>query len=328
MSHKKVDFFIAGNSKSGTTALYHFLRYHSRICMSIPKEPNYFATDLCHDAQTGAFSRKTDEEYMRYFRDPDLTKLWGDASACYTYSKVAACEIYSHNPDSKIIIMIRDPVDFLFSYHLQMLKNSVTEGEVEKDFATALHLESDRKAGKHVPKGCLVPELLYYSERIKYTEQIERFFHYFPRSQVRIYLYDDFKLDNAHVYGDVLNFLGLRFERAPQFAHYNASEKLRSKTLQVWLYGLTHGEGRFAHLHSLIKYLTPRRVRRRLVWNVYRRLVFRPKPTIDPSLRRLLQARFRGEVDELSLLLDEDLVARWKYDDARAVSRSTYAIGA
>ena len=39
------DFFIAGQPKSGTTALYEMLKRHPQIYMSPVKEPFYFAAD-------------------------------------------------------------------------------------------------------------------------------------------------------------------------------------------------------------------------------------------------------------------------------------------
>ena len=39
---KKVDFFIVGAPKAGTTSLYHYLNEHSDIEMSSQKEPDFF----------------------------------------------------------------------------------------------------------------------------------------------------------------------------------------------------------------------------------------------------------------------------------------------
>jgi hypothetical protein len=43
---KKTNFFVVGNPKSGTSILHDYLDRHPDICMSSPKEPNVFATDL------------------------------------------------------------------------------------------------------------------------------------------------------------------------------------------------------------------------------------------------------------------------------------------
>ena len=41
----KVDFFIVGAPKAGTTSLYHYLNQHPKISMSSVKEPNYFSNE-------------------------------------------------------------------------------------------------------------------------------------------------------------------------------------------------------------------------------------------------------------------------------------------
>lgn len=40
------DFFIVGQAKSGTTALYEMLRQHSAIFMPDLKEPEFLAADM------------------------------------------------------------------------------------------------------------------------------------------------------------------------------------------------------------------------------------------------------------------------------------------
>src|SRR5258706_7889695 len=43
---RKPDFFIVGAPKSGTTALYNYLKLHPDIFLSPLKEPNFFASDM------------------------------------------------------------------------------------------------------------------------------------------------------------------------------------------------------------------------------------------------------------------------------------------
>ena len=45
----KVDFFIVGAPKAGTTSLYHYLSEHPETDMSILKEPNYFSENSIKD---------------------------------------------------------------------------------------------------------------------------------------------------------------------------------------------------------------------------------------------------------------------------------------
>src|SRR5438445_11590918 len=59
------DFFIVGQHKSGTTALYEMLRRHPQIYMPDVKEPRFFACDLRDLLQPAAGSPpETLEAYL------------------------------------------------------------------------------------------------------------------------------------------------------------------------------------------------------------------------------------------------------------------------
>lgn len=312
---KKVDFFIAGNSKSGTTAIYEFLKQHPSVCVPpYNKEPNYFATDFLHDVDVGIFRRRTERQYHGLFSACPEDTLWGEASGSYLYSKEAAQRIYAYNPDAKIITIFREPVDFLHSYHLQMLKNPISEGETIKDFEEALRQEPLRKQGKNIPEGCLIPALLYYAERVKYAEHLGRFLSRFDASNIKVIIYEDFKADNDQTFKEILSFLGIDEEFEVKFDKYNRGKKIRSRTLKNIIDTLVMGHGVFRYAKSAVKKTTPRSVRRLLFKIMYNKVAFKPKPDVDPELRHRLKKRFKPEVEKFSQLVNQDLVAKWGYD--------------
>jgi len=108
---RKPDLFIVGAPRSGTTALYEYLRSHPDIFMCTPKEPNYFSFDMNRPR-----AANTEEEYLRLFKNAH-EKVAGEASVWYLYSKVAIAEIMRFNPDAKIIAMVRSPIDWFRSWH-------------------------------------------------------------------------------------------------------------------------------------------------------------------------------------------------------------------
>lgn len=231
----KIDFVIAGEPKSGTTALAHFLGQHPEVCLSIPKEPNYFATDFQResDAFHGKpvdFRVRSKKEFQKLFRHSRSGEhLFAEASTGYLYSKEAAANIFEHNSKAKIIIMLREPTSFLQSLHMQYVNEST---EDETDFAKALALEEKRKNDwTLIPKSTRCPSYLYYSERIKYAEQVKRFYKYFPKNQVLILLSEEFAQDNAAAYTKVVNFLGIDPGFQPQFSQIHGSKKPRVKTV-------------------------------------------------------------------------------------------------
>ena len=48
---RRPDFFVVGQPKSGTTALYEVLRAHPQIYMPPIKEPTFLASDVRADAR-------------------------------------------------------------------------------------------------------------------------------------------------------------------------------------------------------------------------------------------------------------------------------------
>ena len=284
--------------------------------MCRPKEPNYFAKDFCRDPDpTGSFHPMTEAEYLGLFRDAAPGQLCGEASACYLYSQVAAQALQDFDPDARLIFMLREPVDFLYSYYLQLLKNPVTEGERVNGFSKALALEAERRQGRKIPRGCLLPEFLYYSERVKYAAHLRRFLACFDRAQIKIILYDDFKQDNERVYGDVLAFLGVAPAFTPDFEIHNRGAVLRNRPLRNLMHKVAFGEGWAQPIKPMLKRLIPTERRRRLMRMIHERLLFKPKPRLDPVFARTLKQQFRPDVAALSDLLGRDLLTLWGYDE-------------
>ena len=116
----KVDFFIVGAPKAGTTSLYHYLNEHPEISMSSQKEPDYFSdADIQNEGMYYGKNRiDTIKKYHSLFDDNSESKLKGEASVSYLFYKNVPQKIKAYNPDSKIIIMLRNPIERAFSHYL------------------------------------------------------------------------------------------------------------------------------------------------------------------------------------------------------------------
>jgi hypothetical protein len=112
------DFFIVGAFKSGTTALYDYLRLHPQVFMPFHKEPLFFGDDLSR-----RYGRMTRAQYEALFADAKAGQRVGEASAWYLYSRSAAREIRGASPQAQIIVMLRNPVDVMYAQHSQLLFN-------------------------------------------------------------------------------------------------------------------------------------------------------------------------------------------------------------
>jgi hypothetical protein len=303
------EFFIVGQSKSGTTALYEMLRTHPQIYMSAVKEPVFMASDLHAGLWAMVKSRpRTLEDYLELFADAGETERAGEASSVYLWSSTAAANIAALQPHARIIAILREPASFLRSLHLQMLQNHI---ETEKDFGKALALEHYRRQGQRVPRGCHWPQALLYSERVQYMEQIQRYRAVFAPEQILLLIYDDFRRDNEGTVRTVLDFLEVDDGVQIESREANPTVRMRSRRLDDLIHTTLVGRG---PLSKGVKAVTSRRMRQSVV-RMRRHLVYgEPRPP-DEQLMSDLRRRFKGEVVALGEHLDRDLVDLWGYRD-------------
>jgi hypothetical protein len=303
----KPNFFMVGAPKCGTTAIYAYLKQHPDVFMPYFKEPNYFCRDMHkesdrHYGSKKYFSIRTEKQYMELYKDWDGQKMIGDATPDHLYSKEAAKHIYEFNPKAKILIFVRDPVDFIYSFHSQALFFS---GEWEKDFRKALGLEEQRKKGKKIPPGVSFPSFLFYSERVKFSEQIKRYLDIFPKKNIKIVLFDDFKKDNRKVYKDIVRFLGIDDEFEPEYKILNPSKVPRSMAIN-YLFTFLSNLSIKRLIPTKIKYYISRMVK---ISNTKKS---RRRP-MDPRLKEELIKKFTPEVKALSKIVGRDLMKLWGY---------------
>ncbi len=310
MSERPPDFFIVGHPKSGTTALYEMLRAHPQIYMPELKEPVFLAGELPRDAHRYR-APATLQEYLALFAPATPQQRIGEASASYLWSRTAAANIAEIQPEARIVAILREPASFLRSLHLQCLQSRY---ETEKDLRTAIALEEERRRGRRIPRGSRWPQVLLYSEHVRYVEQLRRYHALFGRERVLVLVYDDFRRDNEGTVRRVLRFLGVEDAPAVQAQEANPTVSVRSARLDDLLHAVSVGEGPLGRaVKAPIKALTPSALRRWALKATRRKLLFADAPAADERLMLELRRRFKGEVQATSEYLGIDLATLWGY---------------
>jgi hypothetical protein len=307
------DFFLVGHSKSGTTALYEMLSQHPRVFVGY-KEPRYFASEL-HERDIPRQPRtpETLDEYMAWFARADSSQLVGDISPDYLWSQSAAEQIAEVAPAAKIIAILREPASFLVSLHRQWLKVNV---EGEADFQRALELEDERRQGRRMPANAYWPKALFYSDHVRYVEQLRRFEEHFPPERMLVLIYDDYRADNEGTVRRTLRFLDLGEDHDIIARRVNPSVEVRAPRLNSLLRSLVVTQGPASRAtKGALTALLPMRLRQRVLQTTRKRLVYgEPEPPPDDFMLEL-RRRLKPEVVALSEHLDRDLVSLWGYDE-------------
>ncbi len=291
---KRPNFFIVGAAKCGTTSLFDYLGQHPDIFTPVEKEPFFFGTDLQPDNYIKLSA------YLSLFAGAGSEKRLGEASVTYMFSEKAAEEIREFCPTAKIIIMLRNPVDMMYSLHSERLWAG---WENFKGFSEALDAEERRRQGIDVPSNVYSPKFLMYREIAAFSRHIERFYSVFSRNQVLVVLLDDLKADPAKTYRRVLEFLEVDPEFKPDFHVANANKEIRSELLRKIItpphWALQLG-----------RRLLPFGLRRKLLHSIYD-LNMKPatRKPLDPQLRQALLQEFSDEIHALEQLIGRDLSA-------------------
>jgi hypothetical protein len=291
---KKPDFFIVGAPKCATSAIYNHLSEHPQVFMSRIKEPNYFGSDLHFD------ERMAEHEYLELFKPAKNKKAWGEASPWYLYSKKAAVEIKQFNPEAKIIIMLRNPVDMMYSLFYENIYHG---NEEVGDFETALQLEERRKQLINIPKHANPVECLFYRDLASFAVQVKRYYDEFGRSKVHIILFEEFISNPLKIWNDLLNFLSIDKTHIPQFKTINPAKQYRSRQFRNLLREPP------PVIRKLYKILLPFHSLRMDVQSKMKQLNTKhlKKQPLPAQVRVALTNEFASDIKELSGLINRDL---------------------
>lgn len=279
----KPNFFIIGAPKCGTTALSEYLRNHPNVFFSNPKEPYFFCQEIVKNAPA-----KTLTSYADLFANANSNHIAvGEGSVYYLYSAKAIRKIFQFAPDAKIVIMLRNPVEMIYSLYSQFIVNGT---ENTKSFEEAWRLQDDRLKGRNLPSKYKDIPLTQYGMIGKLGIQVKRVYKTFAANQIRIIFYEDFKDNTLEIYKNTLSFLSLQYDHRTDFPVINANKKVHSRLLIKALQVI----GRQKLTKSFILLLKQRLLKSEHELNIYS--FVKSKNFNENSLRESLSSSFQNEL--------------------------------
>jgi hypothetical protein len=220
-------FLICGGQRCGTTSLYRALSQHPVVLKAVLHKGVHFFDTSYHRGLAWyrahfPMQRSADRIEQRY----GVPAQTFESSPYYMYHPQAAARIARDLPGTRLIALVRDPVERAYSQH----HHEVARGfEQERDFGNALALEPARL---HRQEERLAQDPDYYSfahqhqayrARGEYARYLSVMAQHIGRERIHVVESERFFSHPEETYDEVCAFLGLPtgLDR-PAFERHNA----------------------------------------------------------------------------------------------------------
>jgi hypothetical protein len=213
----KPNLFLLGAAKSGTTTLHRYLSEIPSVCMSWPKEPFFFEAE---------YELGLDFYRRRYFGHWSAEPVIGDARHRNLYLPFVAKRIFAINPQAKLVICVRNPIERAYSHWWHWYSRQVEsldfEGAIEEDIKriqagwltkTPHEVDIYKNVLDSTGKGIYRS----YVDSGYYYQQICRYLEYFPKNQIKILLFEDLVQDPYSLIKKLETFIGANYYRQDNF---------------------------------------------------------------------------------------------------------------
>lgn len=171
-------FIIAGAQRSGTTYLYRILDDHPDICMAKPMrpEPKYFLQN---------FDTLNYDEYIsRFFKHCRSGQIFGEKSTSYYENEICAKNISVFLNESKVIFLLRDPVERALSNYFFTLEHGLETRTLEEVFL-------EKKPVPTIERSTISVDPFDYIGRGRYVDAIMVYQQYFSHENIGVFFFEE-----------------------------------------------------------------------------------------------------------------------------------------
>ena len=189
-----VNFVICGTQKGGTTALDHYMRLHSEVCMATKKEVHFFDNDNYFLTNSPPYNK-----YHKFFNPKKNHKIIGESTPIYMFWINAMERIFDYNPNIKLIIILRNPIERAFSnWNMEIQRK-----REKRTFLQSINYEI-KEFNKNKQN-----RTYSYLKRGLYSDQIKRILRIFKKKQLLCLKNENLRNNPGETLSLVSKFLGI-----------------------------------------------------------------------------------------------------------------------
>ena len=219
-------FFIAGVQKGGTTSLCKYFEQHPQVIQPQRKDVYFFNNELNFAKGMGWYKSHFAHKVYKaiYDQSNGVNAITFDGTPNYFDAPLAAERLHKYFPDTKVILLLRNPIDRAYSNYQMACKF----GFEKLSFEEALELEEKRLADETKfapahPYHSYVYQRLTYKKRGAYINYIKPWATLFKQN-LMIVKSEDLFMEPNREFGKMLDFLNLNSCDHIQFEVFNKGE--------------------------------------------------------------------------------------------------------
>jgi hypothetical protein len=301
MKSFKVDFFVVGAARCGTTSLYNYLNQHPEIFLPNIKELNHFSeveskelSDYKKPKKDREYHTKIIKSYEIYkglYKNARENQLKGDISPSYLSNTTTAQRIFNHNPDAKIIISLRNPIHRAFSHYAM---NFGVGYDLNESFEKSLKAKKKQIWGGGNQ----------YLELSNYFKPVESYYRHFDFKKIHLMIFEEWTRDKDSSLRNILEFLGVDKDT---YINHNIkhNEKVAYKNIK------TLNVLRNKYIKSFIDTFLLSKAKEKLKSKWFKKDEFDMR--LSTETENELKDYFREEVERLEQLVKIPLIKTWKF---------------
>lgn len=189
-----INLVIAGFQKAGTTSLKNYLGEHPLIKTHLQKEMTFFSLEE-------EFSKGENQAIKDYYNNDieGYTYLLAK-HATLLRNETNVSRMKDYNPEMKIIVALRNPVERAYSSYLMELSSGTVNGSFDEVLETSF---------ENYKNGITDWRYNIFVKLGEYYDSLNLLYKYFPDSSIYLVKIEDLYSDPEQQIDNILKFLGL-----------------------------------------------------------------------------------------------------------------------
>ena len=224
----KISLVIVGAQKAATTSLKNYLGQHPLLQTHPHKEFSYFV-----DAKD--YAKGFPAALKKYYKEDSSRLLIAKSAGLYA-SEPGVQRFKQHNPDCRLVLILRNPVERTYSSYLMEKNYGAINGTFDE--IEGVLKRGDKDDWRYE----------FFIGMSLYCQHLEMIYRYFPKNQVKLVRYEEFSADPARICSEIFSWMKIDPFTCDTSKKFNVTNITRSSAYGKFVVKILHNQNVFKNI--------------------------------------------------------------------------------